>query len=337
MTPTLRKAAHTVLLPAFADTRLSEGVKRFLDNGGYSILIGESREEYIARTMSRTRRANETAETLSKLTNQAKSYRPEIIVAVDQEISGICRLHDLVPPFPNAEALAEMTTKEFGSICFNIGHSARKLGINCFLAPILDLVSGSTPWLEGRTWTIDASQLTRISCAFIAGVQRAGLIACAKHFPGYGAIALDPAIDAGARNDQPLAACQENIAVFQSAINQGVDAIMCGPAIVSALDPAQPASTSPVIIGSLKNDLNFSGLVVSDDLDAKATLLGRSLTETAIQSLKSGCDLLLVGDSGDTLAELSRGICRAAETGLLSEERLLQAANSVQSLAGKYS
>lgn len=337
MTPTLRKAVHAVLLPAFADTRLSEGVKRFLDNGGCSILIGESREEYVARTMSELRRTNETAEDLTKLTSQAKSYRSDLIVAVDQEISGICRLHELVPSFPSASELAEMPTKEFGSISYHLGHKAKELGINCFLAPILDLVCGSNPWLEGRTWTNDVGELTRISCAFIGGLQRAGVIACAKHFPGYGEIEFDPAIDARASNDQPLAACQKNIAVFESAINHGVEMIMTGPAIVSALDPAQPASTSPLIIGALKNDLNFSGVVVSDDLDAKAALLGRSLTDTAIQSLNSGCDLLLVADSGNNIAELSTAICQAVAHGLLPEERLLQAADSVRSLARNYS
>lgn len=337
MTPILGKAAHSVLLPAFSTNRLSDSVKQFLANGGCSILIGETREEYLARRMSDRRRATERAEDLIRLTQEAKSYSPETIVAVDQEIGGICRLHDLAPPFPAPGELVETATEDFRSLSTQVGIAAKDLGINCFLAPILDLVTGTNPWLKDRVWTQNPRELTRLSCAFIAGIQQAGVIACAKHFPGYGTIELDPAIDERARNAQPLHACKENIAIFRDAIAQGVEMIMAGPAIVNALDPDQPTSTSPSVIATLKNDLGFTGVVVSDDLDAKATLLGRSLAETAIQSLTSGCDLLLVAADGNTLSKLSSAICKAIEDGILPEKRLLQAAESVRSLAGKYS
>lgn len=336
MTPTLRKAANAVLFPAFADSRLSDSVRRFLDHGGCSILLGETRQEYLAREMSEARHANETLEDIINLTSLAGSYSDEMIVAVDQELGGICRMHSLVPPFPDVADLANITTSQFHLICLDIATHARKLGINCFLAPILDLVSGRNPWLEGRTFTLEPAELTRISRSFITGVQQAGVIACAKHFPGYGAIERDPATDGRARSDQPLSACRENINIFQEAIHHGVEMVMCGPAIVSALDPHQPAATSPLVIDILKSELGFTGVVLSDDLDAKATLLGRSLTETAIRSLNSGCDLLLVADEGDVLSRLGEAICRAVEQGVLPEERLLAAAASVRTLAARY-
>lgn len=336
MTPTLLRAAHTILLPAFADTGLSDSIRHFLANGGCSILIGETRDEYVSRVMSRQRRHEEQAEDLYNLTRLAKNYCLEMIIAIDQEIGGICRMHDLVPAFPAADKLPQLATYEFHSISATIARRSKDLGINCFLSPILDLVTGPNPWLEDRTWTRDPIELARISCTFIKAVQQEGVIACAKHFPGYGTIERDPAIDAEARNDQQLAVCHENMDIFKQAISSGVAMIMAGPAIVSSLDPEQPASTSPLIIGSLKDTLGFTGVVVSDDLDAQATLLGRSLADTAIQSLNSGCDLLLVADAGATLKELPAAISRAVSEGVLSEQRLLQAAESVQSLAGDY-
>jgi beta-N-acetylhexosaminidase len=61
---TLKENAHAVLLPAFGTTQLSDTVKRFLSNGGCSIIPGETREEYVAREMTLQRRQEETAETL---------------------------------------------------------------------------------------------------------------------------------------------------------------------------------------------------------------------------------------------------------------------------------
>lgn len=93
--------AHTVLLPAFADITLSAEVKSFLRNGGCSILIGESREEYLARVVFNDRKNYETGSTIKSLIDEAKSFQKNLIVAIDQEeICGIQRLHDLVPSSP---------------------------------------------------------------------------------------------------------------------------------------------------------------------------------------------------------------------------------------------
>ena len=153
MPNTIKDNAHAVLLPAFADTQLSDAVKQFLSNGGCSILLGETREEYIAREMSAERRHAEKAETIIALTEEASSLSGDIIVAVDQEISGICRLHDLIPPFPLREKVKGIGNEEFEVICSDIAMAAKELGVNCFLGPILDIVTGDNPWLSGRTWS----------------------------------------------------------------------------------------------------------------------------------------------------------------------------------------
>lgn len=137
MSHTINENAHAVLLPAFADAQLSEAVKHFLSNGGCSILLGETREEYVARKMSLKRRKDEKAEDIIAVTKEAKSLAGDLIVAVDQEVAGICRLHDLVPSFPSREEIAQMGTKEFGKICSDIAIAAKDLGVNCFPKSIL--------------------------------------------------------------------------------------------------------------------------------------------------------------------------------------------------------
>ena len=336
MAYSIRANAHAVLFPAFADTELSDGVKRFLSQGGCSILLGETRQEYVARDMAGERKQNETAETFQAITREAKSLGGDLLVAVDQEIAGICRLHGLVPPFPPRERIGGQDEAAFEALCAEIAGAAKLLGVNCFLAPILDVVTGGNPWLRNRTWSTDAAAIGRLSSAYVRGVQSRGVAATAKHFPGYPRIELDPAEEAGARMNERREAVENCLVPFAEAIRNKVEIVMTGPAIVEALDPENPASLSPAIIGLLRENLGFPGLVMSDDLDAPATLRGRPITQVAVDALNAGADLLLIANTGNQIDRIAQAIAGAVGSGDLSEARLAQAAAIVRALAVKY-
>ncbi len=333
----LKEKAHAVLLPAFAGVELSDNVKRFLGNGGCSILMGETREEYVGRRMSAQRMAEENAETISRTTRAAESLAGDIIIAVDQEISGICRPHKLVPQFPDKKSLHRMGSSEFETLCNRIGTAAKAMGVNCFLGPILDLVSGQNPWLENRTWSTDPHMVSEYSCAFIRGIQSSGIAATAKHFPGYSEVKLDPTLDRNACNAEPHEIVQRGLIPFQEAVNAGTEIVMLGPAIVKAIDPLHPASTSAKTINILREKIGHKGIIMTDDLDAPAILLGRPITEVAVEALKAGADFLLLADSGNQTEEVSAAIEDAVTLGKLPEARLTDAADKIKSLAARYS
>ena len=336
MSNTLKDNAHKILIPAFADAQLSDVVKQFLSNGGCSILIGETREEYVAREMSPERRQAEKAETIIALTEEASSLCGNIIVAVDQEICGICRLHDLVPPFPSREEIGGMGDEEFEDICTGVAIAAKELGVNCFLGPILDVVTGDNPWLSGRTWSTDPLAIAEKSSACIRAIQSNGIAATAKHFPGYSAIELDPAVESEARNVESLQSLNTNLMPFVDAINNGVEIVMTGPAVVEAFDSAKAASISPAVIGMLREEFGFRGVVMSDDLDAKAILRGYPITQVAVEAIKAGSDYLLLADIDDHINQVVSALVAAVESGYLPENRLYDAAAKVHSLAAKY-
>ena len=328
--------AHTVLLPAFSTTQLSPAVKNFLDHGGRSILLGETREEYVARRMNRQRELDETNETIINITTEARSRAGNIIVAVDQEIAGICRLHNLVPPFPAKEELKAMSIDDFETACKKTALAARALGVNCFLGPILDIVTGISPWLQGRTWSTTPELVARISSSYIRALQANNIAAAAKHFPGYSHIELDPAIDPEAKNRAPLDSFDSGFFPFADAIDNGVEIIMTGPAIVEAFDPENAASVSSAVISLLRNNLQFNGLVLSDDLDAKAILRGKPINQIAVEALNAGSELLLVGDREDQIGQLATAIITAVDSGHLDTNLLHKAAAKVRTLSDKY-
>lgn len=331
------KDAHAVILPAFDTTTLSDSVKRFLENGGCSILLGESRKEYVARKVSDGRKSTETADTFLRVTKEAANLAGVLLVAVDQEIGGICRMHDLIPQFPAVEELANYDADSFEKISVSIATAAKDLGVNCFIGPILDVVTGQNPWLSGRTWSTDPDEIALISSAYIRGVQAAGVAATAKHFPGFHNIALDPAIEPGAIITEKSDSFKSGFIPFTDAIENDVEMIMVGPAIVEAFDTEKPASISPKIIGMLRAKFSFKGVVMSDDLDSRATMGNCSIEDVAIDALNAGSDYLLLAAIDDQLERVVDAICKAVEKGELAEERLNEAGVKVRALAKKYS
>ncbi|MEO6300795.1 MAG: glycoside hydrolase family 3 N-terminal domain-containing protein [Paracoccaceae bacterium] len=336
MTFTTAQDARAVLLPAFDATTLSDTTRRFLDQGGVSILIGESRAEYVGRGMTPERRAVETAETFRLVTGQAKSRSGLLLTAIDQELGGICRLHDVVPGFPASADIASASEDEIESLAHQIALIAAAMGVNCFLSPVLDVLTGRNSWLQGRTWSTDPALIGLLSSAYIRGAQRAGVAATGKHFPGFSDISGDPATEAHAVNSLPLSAIEAGLPPFRAAVAAGVEMMMVGPAIVSAIDDKVAALRSAKVVSMLKDKLGFKGVVMADDLDSHATMRGDSVPRVALDALNAGCDFLLLADVGNQLEDVANAISQAAETGAISRKALALSSARVRALAGKY-
>jgi beta-N-acetylhexosaminidase len=336
VTYSIEEDARAVLLPAFEGADLSSSTRRFLDSGGVAILLGESRSEYLARGMSAERKASETAATFQKVIEDACNRSGLLLACVDQELGGICRLHDLVPAFPPSDQIARYSESDIEVMAKQVGLAASSLGVNVFLAPIVDTLIGRNDWLHGRTWSSDPVLIGKLSAAFVRGVQQAGVAATVKHFPGFGVVTGDPAVDNDAVNPQTLQMIEAAFPAFQAPIAAGAELVMIGPSIVTALDPEKPALRSGKVVSDLRKRFNFRGVVMADDLDSKATLLGASVPFVALEALSAGCDFLLLADIGTQLDEVGEAIALAARAGRISVDALAMSAQKVRDLAQAY-
>jgi beta-N-acetylhexosaminidase len=293
--------AYAVLLPVAGELSVSPWLRTLLERGTVAVLPGESREEYVARGMSAERRATETAADFTRFVTEVERLAGvPVLVAVDQEPWGIQRLHGLVPSYPEASLLPQLSDEEIRSSSKAVAAAAAGVGVNMFLAPVLDILSGANPWLEGRTLALKPEEVGRIAAAVITGVQDAGVVAVGKHFPGFPRLDLDPALE-----DTVLAAKEtdaKDLIPFRRAIDAAVGAIMLGPAVVETLDPHEPAATSKTTVDFLRGPLAFRGLIVSDDLDAPSTTHGRSLVDTVFASVEAGAELLLLPGGEEVIA-----------------------------------
>jgi beta-N-acetylhexosaminidase len=157
----------------------------------------------------------------------------------------------------------------------------------------------------------------------VRGLQDEGIAACGKHFPGHGDTVADSHFDLPVVEHPPDRLRAVEFVPFRAAIAAGVACIMSAHVVVPALDEHTPGTLSPSILRLLRDELGFTGLVVSDDLEMQAITRSRSTADAAVAALSAGCDAVLVcsGDV-DGQAAVLEAIVKAVESGRLSLTRV---------------
>jgi len=172
---------------------------------------------------------------------------------------------------------------------------ARSLGINWIYAPDCDIdVEPNNPIIGTRSFGSDPELVAEYASAWIDACQSEGVLACAKHFPGHGRTTVDshktlPRVDESADTIR-----ETDLVPFRSAIERGVASVMTAHVAFPALDPSgAPATLSREILTNLlRNELGFTGLVVTDALIMEG-VLGGGESEAVVRALYAGCDCLL--------------------------------------------
>lgn len=251
---------------------------------------------------------------------QALSSIP-LLVCSDSEWGLAMRMSDTIA-YPKNIILGALQNcllvEELGA---EIGRQARLVGVHLNLAPVLDVNSNpDNPIIGDRSFGADPEKVASMGAAMIRGLHSAGLLACAKHFPGHGDTRIDshlalPRIDSDL--DRLL---QVDLPPFLSAIDENVDAIMTAHILFPALDPHFPASLSKTILTDfLRGQLHYNGLIITDALNMKALTAHWTVAEIVLQAHLAGADLLLYGDHlSDAVDSLLEETLPKAVTALVS-------------------
>ena len=232
---------------------------------------------------------------LTRSLHAALPVRP--MIAIDQENQCVNRLRAIVGELPTiAEVKRTGTAEQFGHA---IGAGLRDLGVDLDFAPVLDLElfdAQTDNALRDRCWGRTAAEVVSWAGAFITGLETAGVASCAKHFPGLGAALQDsheqlPTITR--RLDQLLV---EDIRPYAELASR-LSAIMVGHGHYVAFDgkTPKPASLSFAITGELlRQQLSYTGLVVTDDMEMGAITRTSDFTAAVTGAIQAGSDMVLV-------------------------------------------
>lgn len=200
--------------------------------------------------------------------------------------------------FPHAMALGKTGDPKITyDVAKSIAIEAKNLGIHWNLAPVCDINSNrDNPIINIRSFGENRQTVINHSVAFIKGTKEAGCISCAKHFPGHGNTSVDSHLELAYLDSEFSELFEFEIAPFKAAIEAKVPTIMVGHLAVKAFDDSYlPASISrKIIIGILREQLDFKGLILTDALEMKAISSKYSSAEASVLSLKAGNNIALM-------------------------------------------
>lgn len=174
------------------------------------------------------------------------------------------------------------------------GTQLRRLGIHVNYAPVLDVNSNPrNPVIGYRSFGADPARVAALGTAYSRGLEDAGVLSVAKHFPGHGDTDADSHKTGVSVAHSRARLDSIDLLPFRSYIGAGLSGVMVGHIAVPALDPSgRPASLSQAMTaGLLRGELGFDGLIYTDALEMKgAHLEGRN---SALEALRAGADILL--------------------------------------------
>jgi beta-N-acetylhexosaminidase len=220
-----------------------------------------------------------------------------------------------------------------------IGTDLFRLGINTNLAPVADVLDLDGSAVVGtRSFGSDPSLVARHVAAAVAGLQSAGVAACAKHFPGHGSTGDDSHRSLATISGTMAEIRARDLPPFIAAIAADSLAIMPGHLRVPELTGALPATLSPAAVtGLLRAELGFTGVVICDALEMKAASAVFGIPEAAVLAVIAGVDLLCLGrDTDEAMYHAVRAaIADAVASGRLASSRLEEAAARVAALRAR--
>jgi beta-N-acetylhexosaminidase len=261
----------------------------------------------------------------------------KLLVTVDHEGGRVIMFRDGITVFPDNLAVGMAGNLDYARKQGDIeAQELRRLGMDVNLAPVLDVLTEAySPNIGIRSYGRDWRMAAEMGAARIAAMQQGGLSACAKHFPGKGHAPVDahlglPVIPSTWEEMEAV-----HVKPFVKAIQTGVDLIMSSHPYYPQLDPypKKIATFSRKIIHDyLRTELNFSGVIVSDDLEMGAIQEICSIGEAGILAAQAGHDLLLVCHSRQAQKEVYASLLEAYKNKYLSLTELEESVDRIGKL-----
>lgn len=268
---------------------------------------------------------------IQEINSYQKNTKIPLLTAIDEEGGIVSRLStnpNILPtPFLSSQELYKING--FASIkedTIQKSQILKELGFNVNLAPVIDVTTNKKAYMYKRSFGKNA-MLTSLYAQTVIENTTKDVSFILKHFPGYGDN-VDTHQGMAIDNRSYNSFVQNDFKPFQKAIETGAPGILVSHNIIKVIDPNSPASLSRNIHNILRNELNFTGVIITDDLDMKA--IQNYVSSPYVEAILSGNNILIVTDINKAYNDINEAINK----NIISEQlldRLL-----VKTLAWKY-
>jgi beta-N-acetylhexosaminidase len=273
-----------------------------------------------------------------KQANAASPVKAPLLLMTDQEGGQVRRLPG--EPTLSAKQVGQSanpvaTASQTGTAA---GENLAGVGMNVNLAPVLDVYRTPGDFIDayGRSYSNDPAVVADLGKAFLTAQQQTGVAATAKHFPGLGSAAASQNTDTGPVTLTVGLPTLRDVdqAPYPAAISAGVKLIMLSWAVYPALDAARPAGLSAAVVRQeLRDRLGFTGVTVTDALEAGALESFGTTADRAVSAAAAGMDLILCSARDSTQGDdAANALAAAYQSGKLPAAEFSSAAARVTTL-----
>lgn len=267
---------------------------------------------------------------LSDLVRHTRSVtRNDLVIATDHEGGRVQRFREGFSEIPAMGSITQQTNENMqqsGYLCEQFGWlmAAELLAfdIDISFAPVLD-IHGVSAVIGDRSFHQKPEIIVQLASEFIKGMHRAGMRATGKHFPGHGNVLEDShiAMPVDKRNREDIFAL--DMAIFKAIHQQGLlDAVMPAHVIYPDVDDLPAGFSQKWIKQILRQELDFNGVVFSDDLSMQGAVQMGNIVERAELALEAGCDMVLVCNDPKGATKVIDGLPSDMELQINSVDRI---------------
>ena len=199
------------------------------------------------------------------------------------------------------------------------------LGLNMNLAPVADVSTNVNDFIHIRTFGKDAKETSTFISNMVGYAKDSGISSCLKHFPGYGNN-VDTHTGSAYDKRSYETFTNSDYLPFISGIKAGVPSIMVSHNVMESVDSTYPASLSKkVITGELRDKLNFSGIVITDDLAMDAVKSYVTEGSAAVLAINAGNDMIITSD----FETMYKEVLKAVNSGIIEQETINNAVRRI--------
>ena len=254
-----------------------------------------------------------------------------LLMAMDAEWGPGMRFKNTSMNFPRQLMLGAIQDNSLlYGMGLEVGRQLKEIGVHVNFAPVADVNNNpANPVINDRSFGEDMYNVTAKSYQYMRGMQDAGIIACAKHFPGHGDTDVDSHLDLPVIGHNRERLDSLELFPFKTLVEKGVESVMVAHLSVPALDNTENRPTTlsyDVVTGLLREELGFDGLVFTDALEMKGVTKHFAPGEVEVNAILAGNDILCLPED---IVKAFPVVVNAVKAGRISEDRLAESVKRI--------